>query len=196
MLAGSWALMRYENTPGAVARTPDQWPVSTAIPRRPGETTLVLFAHPLCPCSRASMEELAQIVAQCRGRVTPHVLFLKPAGTDWTSTFLTQAAAEIPDVHVLLDEGGREARRFAAQTSGQVVLYDAQGKLIFSGGITASRGHSGDNAGQSAIVSLLNAGTAKRDRTLVFGCSLFTPAKTEQTPKSPAQPKCELTAKL
>jgi hypothetical protein len=44
---------------------------------------------------------------------------------------------------------------------------------MFSGGITGSRGHSGDNAGRSAIVSLVNGESTETAETFVFGCSLF-----------------------
>ena len=76
---------------------------------------------------------------------------------------------------MILDDDGREARLFHAATSGQAVLYDPQGRLLFSGGITASRGHSGDNAGRSSIVSLVHAGVPDRTETSVFGCPLFDP---------------------
>ena len=33
-----------------------------------------------------------------------------------------------------------------AWTSGETMLYDASGRLVFAGGITGSRGHGGDNA--------------------------------------------------
>ena len=38
-------------------------------------------------------------------------------------------------------------QRFGAETSGQTLLYDRDGRLLFSGGTTGSRGHDGDNAG-------------------------------------------------
>jgi hypothetical protein len=113
-------------------------------------------------------------MAQTQGRVTAFVLFLKPAGfsDDWEKTDLWQSAASIPGVNVVADEDGVEAGCFHAVTSGQTVLYDAEGRLLFSGGITGSRGHSGDNAGRSAIVSLLNTGEAEAAETFVFGCPL------------------------
>jgi hypothetical protein len=116
-------------------------------------------------------------MAQAQGRVTAYVLFLKPAGSsdDWERTDLWQSAASIPGVSVVVDDGGAEARRFHAVTSGQTALYDVEGHLMFSGGITASRGHSGDNAGRSAIVSLLYAGGVERTETSVFGCPLDGP---------------------
>ena len=59
-----------------------------------------------------------------------------------------------------------------ASTSGQTLLFDRDGDLIFSGGITGGRGHSGDNAGRDAIVSLVESGESTLDETPVFGCSL------------------------
>ena len=75
--------------------------------------------------------------------------------------------------HLLVLEG-REAARFGAATSGQTFLYDARGGLLFSGGITGARAHAGDNAGRSAVVTLLNGtGGPAAPRTSVFGCPLF-----------------------
>ena len=79
-----------------------------------------------------------------------------------------------------VDNDGIEARRFGSSASGQVLLYNPQGKLLFSGGITASRGHSGDNDGRTAIVALLTQGQAAKDETPVFGCQLFVTAKDQE----------------
>lgn len=83
----------------------------------------------------------------------------------------------------MIDDNGAEANRFHAATSGQTLLYDAAGRLLFSGGITGSRGHSGDNAGQTAIVSLVNSGAAELTETSVFGCPLFEPKSECPIPK-------------
>lgn len=173
--AGLLVLWGYENTPSMGAKAPGSWPADSHIQRAPARATLVMLAHPHCPCTRASIGELALLMAQSQGRVTAYVLFLKPPGfsDEWERTDLWQSAASIPGVNVMVDESGAEARRFQAATSGQTMLYDADGRLLFSGGITGSRGHSGDNAGRSSIVSLLNTGTAERAETFVFGCQLF-----------------------
>lgn len=170
-------LWGYENTPGVGAEPPSRWPAASRIQPAPGRATLVMMAHPHCPCTRATIGELALIMAHTQGRLTAYVLFLKPAGfaEDWEKTDLWQSAASIPGVEVMIDDGGAEARRFHSATSGQAILYSAEGGLLFSGGITGSRGHSGDNAGRSAIVSLANAGAAEEAETLVFGCPLFDP---------------------
>jgi hypothetical protein len=178
---GLGILWRYENAPGHAAVPPRLWPAETRLQRAPGRATLVMLAHPHCPCTRASIGELDLLMAQCQGLVDAHVLFIQPDGfnDEWARTDLWQSAAAIPGVSVDQDGGGIEARRFQAETSGQVLLYDAAGRLLFSGGITGSRGHSGDNAGRAAIFSLLTEGVAGRDQTLVFGCSLFDPRCTD-----------------
>ena len=173
--AGIRLLWNYENTPGSVAAAPSTFPSDSGVRLATDLPTLVMLVHPHCPCTRASIGELARLMTQAQGRVTAYVLFLKPAGfaNDWERTDLWQSAASIPGVNVVVDNEGAEARRFHAVTSGQTALYDVAGHLLFSGGITASRGHSGDNAGRSAIVSLLNAGDAERTETSVFGCPLY-----------------------
>jgi hypothetical protein len=112
-----------------------------------------------------------------RGRLRAYVLFVKPHDypESWSNTDLWLTAASIPGVTVLVDQDGIEANRFDASTSGQVLLYDQNGRLEFRGGITESRGHSGDNAGRSAVEALVNGRVAARDQTPVFGCPLFDP---------------------
>jgi hypothetical protein len=173
--AGLWVLWGYENAPGAGAEPPRLWPTDSRVRREPGRATLVILAHPRCPCSRASIGELASIIAQTQGNLSASVVFLKPAGfsDDWEKTELWQSAAGIPGVTAMVDEGGAEARLFGAKTSGQTLLYGADGRLLFSGGITGSRGHSGDNAGRDSVVSLVNVGAAERGETFTFGCPLF-----------------------
>ena len=173
--AGLGVLWNYENTPGAAAAAPDRWPANSNIQRPTDRATLIMLAHPHCPCTRASVGELARLMAQTQGRVTAYVLFTKPPNfsEEWELTDLWATAAAIPGVNVMRDDDGVEARRFHAATSGQTVLYDQEGNLLFSGGITGGRGHQGDNAGRSAIVSLLTTSEAEQKETPVFGCALF-----------------------
>jgi len=167
----------YNHKPGAPAAAPLHWPVDSAVRRASDHYTMVMLAHPKCPCTRASVEEMSKLMAHCQGRLTTYVLFVKPKDSpkDWNKTDLWNSAAIIPGVSVLVDEDGTEARRFGGATSGQVLLYDQNGALVFRGGITESRGHIGDNAGRSAVESLVNRGLADRDKALVFGCPLFDP---------------------
>ncbi|MEY2560300.1 MAG: hypothetical protein QOG51_715 [Verrucomicrobiota bacterium] len=170
---GSRLLLKYESTPGAVGVVSQIWPSASVIHRPAGRPTLVMLAHPRCPCTRASVGELAQIMAESGGKLSAYVLFIKPsgAGADWDQTDLSRSAAQIPGVSVVSDDG-TEARRFGAETSGHTFLFDGEGRLLFSGGITASRGHAGGNAGESAILAAISDGSRQSSHTMVFGCSL------------------------
>ena len=176
--------MTYEKTPG-VAAPPNDWPPGSRIQRATDRATLVVAMHPQCPCTGATIGELNTLLTQCQDKVQVYALFYKPKGAakDWEKTALWRSAAAIPGVKTLTDEGGVEARRFHASTSGQTFLFNPAGHLLFSGGITAGRGHSGQNAGSDAIVSLLTTGKAQRNKTFVFGCSLFTPDSSQDTPR-------------
>ena len=172
----------YENSPGAVGETPKSWPAESRVELATDLPTLVMMVHPHCPCSRASVSELGLLLAQVKGRVNANVLFVRPLGVpeNWEIAQLWTNVARMPGVKLNVDNDGIEARRFGSSTSGQVLLYNTQGKLLFSGGITASRGHSGDNDGRSAIVALLTQGHAATAKTPVFGCQLFVTAKDQE----------------
>src|SRR5207247_5281938 len=103
------------------------------------------------------------------------LLFYQPTGfeEDWAKTDLWRRAGAIPGVSRIIDLNGREAQRFGGVTSGQTSLYDEQGRLLFHGGITRSRGDAGDNPGRSAIVSWVNKRAAEISMTPVFGCLMF-----------------------
>lgn len=173
--AGFLHLIRYQFAAGEGASTaPEAWPLQSKVRPHPDLLTLVLFAHPKCPCTRATIGELSLLMARCQGRVASHVLFLRPGDVapGWELTDLWEAAAIIPGVEVLTDLEGAEASLFRAATSGQVVVYGRDGRLAFEGGITASRGHAGDNPGRAAIVALATDRMAGFRQTSVFGCSL------------------------
>jgi hypothetical protein len=171
---GMQVLFKYETTPGSSGPLVSKWPSASRVTRQPNQPMLLMVAHPHCPCTRASIAELAQIMAHAPPEVKTIVLFVKPsgAGADWDDTDLRCSAAAIPGVTVLTDENGLEAARFGAETSGHTLVFDSDGTLVFSGGITATRGHVGSNAGENAVLATLRRQVPDRGRTAVFGCSL------------------------
>ena len=178
VVGGLAMVAAYDNRPGVSADAPANWPEASLLDRTTDRPTLVMVVHPRCDCSRASVAELAELMARATVRPRAYVALLKPRGLseDWDVTGIRQAAMRIPGVKVIRDEGGGEARSFGAQTSGQTFLYDAGGRLLFSGGITAARGHTGESVGRTAILSLLNHEPASVATASVFGCSLSSPA--------------------
>jgi hypothetical protein len=173
--AGLWVVWAYDNQPGTDATAPRRWPADSALMPADDRPTLLLVAHPHCTCTRASVDELGEVLARVPTHPKTYVLFLRPAIFDagWEKTDLWRRASALPDVTVRRDDDGREARRFGVETSGQTLLYDRRGTLIFRGGLTGSRGHAGANAGEAALVALLTRGQSDRPTTSVFGCPLF-----------------------
>lgn len=175
---GITTLWKYSTAAGHPAEPPIDWPEKAPLARLVGRASLVMFAHPQCGCSRASLGELALIMAHARAPVNAAVFFYSPSAEpgEWCKTDLWQSAAAIPGVQVFKDRDGEVARSFGVFTSGQTLLYDSAGRLLFKGGITAFRGHSGDNAGRSAIAVLLQREPSEVRNvpvsTPVFGCSL------------------------
>jgi len=172
--AGLTALWRYELADGEPGTPPARWPESSAIAPVPGRPTLVMLLHPRCPCSRASVEELDRVMARVGDRVVAYVVFVLPPedASAWTETDLWARASSIRGVSAVRDEGGVEADRFQAWTSGETVLYGADGHMLFAGGITGSRGHAGDNAGEEALVAAILGHSDSLPNTPVFGCAL------------------------
>ena len=171
---GLGVMWRFDATPGPQASAPASWPADAAMRPAKGRWNLVMFNHPQCPCSRASIGELARILARIGKDVDTRILFYSPSGESagWAKTDLWRSASAIPGVRTLVDRGGKAAAQFGATTSGQVLLYDASARLVFKGGLTAGRGHSGDSAGQEAILSLVRGGASNGTTAPVFGCSL------------------------
>lgn len=181
LVGGGILLMgRYENTPGVVGAAPSDWPSASHLHRTPGLPTLVMTAHPQCPCTRASIAELDALMAENHGRLTAHVLFYQPEKADdsWRHTASWEAATAIPRVAASPDTAGAETALFGGETSGDVLLFDAAGHLVFHGGITAARGHLGPNAGHNALNDLLAGRRATSNHTPVFGCSIDGPIST------------------
>ncbi len=190
VLGGAW-MLRYQLTPGNTRAGSHVWPAGSRLARSAEQPTLLMFLHPQCPCSRASLAELESLVRTCDASALPalRLVFLSPSGMDaaWARSDLWSRVEAIPGAESVLDVDGAEHRRFGAVTSGETFLFDRRGALRFQGGITAGRGEAGDNPGRRALASVLtsepatgnllvtgtpnNTPTAGR-RAPVFGCSL------------------------
>lgn len=171
---GTLALWQYEATPGTIGTVPRHWPTDSLLLRSNHQSELLMFAHPHCPCTRASLDELAIVLTSPPEHRRVRIVFAVPqnASPDWFDTPIVHQAQSLQDVTVVFDEGGRLSAQFGAQTSGSTLLYGADGELRFSGGITGLRGHAGANMGRVAVtVQSHNAAEPPR-KAAVFGCAL------------------------
>jgi hypothetical protein len=175
VVLGLGLLASYSNAASPAATAPGLWPAGSTIAKAQGSAHLLVFLHPRCPCSAATLGELNRILARAPGVQVTMMFFVPPDADDtWRSGSLRRRAEGLQGstVRIVDDPAGSEASNFGAKSSGHTVLYDADGRLLFSGGITASRGHEGDNAGSDAIVAFLAGKQHPVSRTPTFGCEL------------------------
>jgi hypothetical protein len=175
-VAGFAVLLRYDATPEATAaESRPVWPSDCGLaPLIAGRPTVVVFLHPKCPCSSATLDELETIFERVSTAADVRAVFVEPPGApaEWTATELRARADRLAGLRVEDDLGGAESRRFGATTSGTTFVYDAEGRLLYRGGITRSRGHAGDNPGRRAVLALTTGADAETQRAPVFGCTL------------------------
>jgi hypothetical protein len=181
VVGGFFWLVNRSFKAGESGTTPVVWPTHDAPLRlSPSSKTLVMFVHPKCPCSVASLTELENTLATQRERPSVSIVFYEPAKSDssWRNTAIMRQAAKIPGAELVWDLEGRIADFFGAKTSGHVVLYDSSGKLKFSGGVTVMRGHVGPCQGQRNLVAAQEGQAAASLSSEVYGCAIhnLTPA--------------------
>jgi hypothetical protein len=181
VLAAAWScLTLYDFSTGdqpsnaMVAR----WPSESRIVRGTGCPTLLLFLHPKCPCSRATLRELERAFANVPDDSTNlFVVATVPvdASDDWYDSTTVNAAQRLPNAALFVDQSGAEAARFGATVSGQLMLFDAAGRRVFAGGVTPARGHEGANPGADGLIALLRNEASPHCEFPAFGCRLCLP---------------------
>ena len=180
VVAGIQRIWWYESTPGKQFSVPAAWPGSALVSVDGERATLMMFVHPLCACTRASLSELREALDKMDRAPAVWVVLLSPQGIvkDWNE-HIAAIAQRIPEATIVTDVEGKAADRFGASTSGHIVAYDRDGKLMFSGGITGGRGHVGDNDGRRDLLAALRAGEHVHDHP-IFGCGLDDPEPRQQ----------------
>jgi hypothetical protein len=181
--AGWWCLADYSiavNAPLDVAPV-QYWPAQSTIARQHGESTLLLFLHPKCPCSQATLTELDRLLTSLKQSSVrlPQLVVVStvpiPANDSWLHTATTQRAEQLPNAKLFVDPAGREASRFGAATSGLVMLFDQNGMRKFAGGVTEARGHEGSNVGSELLTEILRGERVDSHEIPAFGCRLCLP---------------------
>jgi hypothetical protein len=192
VIGGSSIVWQYAMQPGEEQQATKIWPDTLVHLRSPNGFTLVMVAHPKCPCTQATVYELAKIMRLAPPQMRAVVFMIRPVGTSagFERTALWDAVAEIPGVEVQTDPEGRAARLFGLSVSGTTSVYDREAKLCFSGGITSARGHAGDNAGADAVLAIVSGQDTSLRTTPVYGCSLFAPSDSCPTDLKPEVSAC------
>ncbi|MDB6079961.1 MAG: hypothetical protein JWO82_3708 [Akkermansiaceae bacterium] len=163
--------LRPGETPAVIVT---DWPAGLPIERSSGPPTLIVTLHPECPCSKATLTELQRIAAS-----TPSLRLYAVFETydalpeEIHGSALWRQATAIQGLNAMIDAEGKIAAQLGNKTSGEVRLFSSQGTLLFSGGITASRGHSGENPASDAVIALASgSSTTPQLHVPTFGCVL------------------------
>lgn len=171
IVGGQILLLRYNFAAGKTTPGPKGIPTLK-------RARLFVALHPRCPCSRATVRELAKILTRAADSSDVTALMFKPASEpdSWTEGGLAEDCRRMK-CQVRPDPDGTLAAALGSLTSGAVALYDANGKLRYQGGITAARGHEGDNLGEKAVIEILQGSKKSYQGMPVFGCPIQQEAK-------------------
>ncbi len=88
VLAGFAVVINFDLTPGEAGTAPPLRPAAIESVRATDRPLLMVFAHPRCPCTRATLVELNHIITLCPGAADVRVLFRTPENpsAEWTKT--------------------------------------------------------------------------------------------------------------
>ena len=180
LLAGSFAVVHaYMARPGPVATVvAARWPAQTELGQPGGVAQLLVFLHPRCPCTDATLTNLSTVVrAESKSGAPAEitVVISGPAASGGCPPQLQRTLDAMGHVKVRIDADGRMARDFGAATSGHVVWSDGQGRVGFSGGITPGRGHVGPCESLALLAAAMKSHGSDKpvEATAVYGCSIF-----------------------
>lgn len=177
------AFAKYHSTAGAGANAPSTLPIHTMC-EQPDckDYHLLFFVHPGCPCTKASWYELERILPPISTRTHVTAIVVEYLNSipaeDQTDVVKLIGASKNIDVVFLPENAVRN--EFGVTTSGQCLLYNTSDILVFEGGVTPSRNHTGPNKGIEKIMSIagpaghqhLKPQLQTTQRTKVFGCGL------------------------
>lgn len=173
LAAGAGALTGYDFKGSVPEEGATAWPENPMLNLDKDRPTLLLFIHPRCPCTAASIAQLDRVLSRTRFKTCVVVVHPPGAPEHWDTSPVVEAARRLPGAMIVVDDQGLLAQHFGAAVSGTAMAYDTTGTRRFSGGITASRGHEGDSAGSLALTEIGAGRVARVDSAPVFGCSLL-----------------------
>jgi hypothetical protein len=169
--AGMFAVARSGRAVSRPETPVDHWPDASPVPRNPGRATVLVAIHPRCPCTPATLIAVHELIRREPGRFDVVCLATHPidAGDAWVHASNVEMAREIPGAVVVMDPEGDLAAAHGLRASGQVILYAADGKVVFDGGLTPGRGMV---ASGEVVARLLDPTRSSLDRADAFGCPL------------------------
>ncbi|MDX2038157.1 MAG: hypothetical protein SFX72_16030 [Isosphaeraceae bacterium] len=162
-------------TPGQRGATLTRWPDSSGISPPITLPAALFFVMSGCPCTEASIREFDRLLEGIDALHRPEVTIIVCGEPD--PSFEERLNRIFPFARIRRDLDGREARRFGATTSGQLMIFDQGSRVRFSGGITVARGHEGLSKGSVTVREILSRPRSSDEPNRivefpVFGCPL------------------------
>ena len=148
---GETRWLSWESTAGEENTTVVQWPAESAIARSEASRTVLIFIHPYCEHIKMSLNILEQVAANLPESASWLIVASRPPGSDW------KPETTLP---IYFDEGGVETKRFGVTTPGHLLLFDGEGSVLYSGGVTDFRSGSEENDGVRLLEASLPHGPA------------------------------------
>lgn len=175
VVVGMIFLIDYAVKPGHTIPPPERWPSESRLHPDTSKRNLIVFLHPKCPCSHATLAQLSNVKsAPDRHELTVQFVVYCPENepATWAETSLVEKAKKLSETTPFIDFGGFEIGKFGAQTSGHTMLFDQSGRLLFSGGVTVRRNHEGTNKASDALATAIRGTNDLVASYPVFGCPL------------------------
>lgn len=181
VLLGMIGLQLYASTQGQSGPVPSLQQFSY-LPIDSRRFNLLIFIHPQCPCTRASLKELERLIVRAENRLAVLSIVYTPSKPPegWDDNSIYKQLQSIPGISVIEDIDGVLAQQFGAYTSGWTILYSRTGQPLYWGGITLQRGHEGDNPGSQAILRYLDQPHLPATHGRIFGCPILEKNKSEE----------------
>ncbi len=179
LAVGFFGLYTYEFSGTTDTNSPAYWPDDIPLLSSKQGPTLLFFVHPRCPCTAASISELDRVLSRNPSSYQTYVVFPVPsrAPTGWLFGSNHSAAQRLPHAEIIEDDSASITNTFGVVLSGTTLVYGPDGRLIYEGGITASRGHAGTSYGSLALEAIAQGDTSPRTGIPVFGCPVAAPQK-------------------
>jgi peroxiredoxin len=135
--------------------------------------TIILFTSARCPMVVAYHERLQQIAADYKAKGI-NVIGINSNVTEAADELKQHAVANKLAYSVLRDEGSKVADQFHAQVTPEIYLLNADGKLVYHGGVDDNRSPELVKATylRDALDAMLQGKPIERTQTRAFGCTV------------------------
>jgi len=136
-------------------------------------TVLEFFSHH-CPCQEAHDPRLRELAQSYASRGVTFYAVDSESGASIERDQKESSARGYP-YPVLIDGSGKLARAVGATYATYTVILDAEGHVVYGGGIDTDKSHLTDGATpylKNALEDALTSGKVKNPHTEAFGCAL------------------------